>query len=305
MDKTEVLRVLKEAKELGLEWTNFSGGELLLYKKWILDVFDWLKENDVEPSLVTNAMFITDEVAERLRRSETHVYVSLDGDKETHELMRGPGTWDRVIEGLDKLREHNVSFSTIMAISKLNYDRVEFFVRTSKELGAKSVAVIPVMPFGNALKSKIWVTSLEFVDALRRFESAVEQSEINGSVWCVPWSKHVLKSKRIHAGNCRKGSGMDIGPDGSVLLCDVLDVRLGSVRGRKVKEVWEEYLSNPLVRAVSNPSGDLCGSCIYFNSCMGGCYARALALRRSLEGDPLCPFLRKLNKGSYTLSKME
>ncbi|UXD21450.1 Fe-S osidoreductase [Ignicoccus pacificus DSM 13166] len=292
VSEDEVRRVLSEALELGLEWVNFSGGELLLYKPWSLRVLAWLSEEGVDSSLVTNAMFIDNEKASYISKNNIHVYVSIDGTKETHEKHRGPGTFDAVIRGIEKLKAHNASFTTIMAVSRLNYHVVKDFVRLSKELGASSVAIIPVMPFGNALVNEVWVRSREYMKALLDFVEALDEYEISGNTWCTPWSKYFFKSKRLHAGNCRFTEGIDIGPDGSVLLCDVLDIKLGNIREKNLKEVITEVNNNELVKKLREvPTTRPCRSCVFRELCLGGCYARALQRWGTLEGDPLCPLV--------------
>jgi len=289
--REEVERVMREALDLGLEWTNFSGGELLFFKPWVLEVLADLSQRGADVSLVTNGMFVTKERARYMAENGIFAYVSLDGDKESHEFLRGKGTWEATLRGINNLREAGAEFALVMAVGKHNYSKVGEFVRTARALGASHVAIIPIMPFGNALKNGVYVGRDEFVAALKLFEEALEENEMRGSVWCAPWAKYVVKSKRVSAGNCRKASGMDIGPDGWTMLCDVLDFKINDVKGRPLEEVWEEYLRHPLVRRVSSPPPGGC-ECPYYKNCMGGCFARALASGAGFEGDPLCPLRR-------------
>ncbi len=294
VDKEDVLNVMLQAVELGLKWTNFSGGELLLFKPWVLDILAELNKHGVDVSLVTNGMFIDNEKAEFMSKNNIFAYVSLDGNRKTHEYLRGPGTWDITLNGIMKLREKDVEFATVMAVGRHNYNVVKDFVKISKELGASHVAIIPIMPFGNALKNKIWVKKNEYLEALEQFVEALETYDIYGSAWCTPWAKYVIKSKLLHAGNCRKSNGMDIGPDGWTLLCDVLDYKINYVLGRPLEEVWEEYNTHPLVRRVSEPPRAY--ECPFYDSCMGGCFARALSDHETFEGDPLCPFYKGIRQ---------
>ncbi|NPA85455.1 MAG: radical SAM protein [Crenarchaeota archaeon] len=290
--REEVERVLREALALGLEWVNFSGGELLLYKPWVLEVLADLSGRGIDASLVTNGMFITKERAEFMARHGIHAYVSLDGDEEAHEFLRGRGTWRAALKGIERLREAGAGFTLVMAVGRHNFMKTYKFVETAKSLGARHVAIIPIMPFGNALKSKVYVESKQFEEALRRFAEGLEDHDMRGSAWCAPWARLVVNSKRLYSGNCRRQSGMDIGPDGWTLLCDVLDFKINDVKGRPLEEVWEEYVSHPLVRRVSSPPKNACG-CEHFRRCLGGCFARALAQRGAWEGDPLCPLLTR------------
>ncbi len=289
--KEEVRRVLLEAVDLGLEWVNLSGGELLLFKPWVLEILAELSGYGVDVSLVTNAMFLNKEKAKYMADNEIYAYISLDGDKESHEYLRGPGTWEATLQGIRNLREAGGEFALIMAVGKHNYNKTKKFVEIAKELGASHVAIIPIMPFGNAVKNAVFVGRDEYVIALKAFVEALEEFDMSGSAWCTPWAKLVIDTKRLYAGNCRRSSGMDIGPDGWTLLCDVLDYKINDVKGRPLREVWEEYNNHPLIRRVSSPPKNTC-ECDHFERCLGGCFARALASSGNWEGDPLCPLFR-------------
>ncbi len=292
LPKEEVMRVLKEAIDLGLEWINFAGGEPLLVP-WLIDVLRWLEDHGVETSIVTNGTLIDREMARKLKI--TYLYVSLDGGtKKAHEMHR-PNTWEKLMKTFKYLNEEGVRFSTVMAVSKLNYWDAYNFVKKSKEVGADHASIIPVMPTGKALENKIWVSSEEFVKALKDVERAAEEEAFPVSVWCVPWARAVVKSKYVHpSGSCRRRQVLDIAPDGSVLLCDVLDFKLTSVVGKPLVEVMKEVENHPLVKRVENP--ERC-DCPLWSKCMGGCYARALLLEGKWEGDPLCPiYAEKLKR---------
>ena len=299
--KEEVIKTLKEAVDLGLGWSNFSGGELLLFKPWILEILKWLSDFEVKGSIVTNGMFINNEKARALKESEAHVYVSLDGDKESHEKLRGSGTFDAMLRGIRKLNEYGIPFTTIMAVTNFNYNKVGKFVKLSKELGASSVAMIPVMPVSNALNNRIWVRSPQLMKTLFDFVEALEEYEIYGSTWCIPWTKHYIKSKYLRSGNCRLSNTLDLGPNGSALLCDILDITIGSVRKESLKEILIRFERSELIRSLKIPPKEgTCAFCNFRNICLGGCYARAIFTHNKLYEDPLCPLVYlKHSQNSY------
>ncbi|ALU11624.1 Fe-S osidoreductase [Ignicoccus islandicus DSM 13165] len=298
VDKEVVSRVLNEAIEMGLRWVNFSGGEVLIYKKWLFEIFKDLLDKKVYPSVVSNGTAITEETARKLRG--VYVYVSIDGPKHIHEQIRGAGTWNAVLRGINNLKKHGVEFAIIMAINPLNYNKVIEVGELAYKLGASEFIIIPTMPFGMARETKLHIDWKNFLLSLHQMNYLLTLYEIRGGAWCAPWSRFIVRNKRFHAGNCRKQNTIDIGPDGSVMLCDVLDFRLGKVTKSSFKEVWLNYLNHPLVREIKRPRGHLCSKCPFFNECLGGCYARALTERGTLEGDPLCPFL---NEGFRILTR--
>ncbi len=104
----EVDRIITEAKELGIYFFTFSGGEIFLRK----DMFDlWEKHNDAYFNLYTNGTLITKEVAERLAElGNVAPMISVEGSKEVTDERRGPGIYDKVMRAMDNLREAGVLF---------------------------------------------------------------------------------------------------------------------------------------------------------------------------------------------------
>ena len=81
-------------------------------------------------------------------------------------------------------------------------------------------------------------------------------------------------------------------PAGNLLLCDTLDYRIANVKDGFINAL-REYSSNELVKRVMNPRlPEPCRSCRLRDTCMGGCYARSLLFKGSLDPpDPYCPLV--------------
>jgi uncharacterized protein len=103
------------------------GGEpLLLGPKKLAQVLSCLRSAvpaDCSFSLQTNGMLITEEVLDVCFESKTTISVSIDGPRYIHDRRRvghsGQGTYDKVLEGINKLREHRNSaflFSGLLAV---------------------------------------------------------------------------------------------------------------------------------------------------------------------------------------------
>lgn len=75
-----------------------TGGEPLL-RRDILDIIDFAMAKLNNVVVVTNSLLLTDElIAELASRENLMIQVSLDGARrETHEYIRGKGTYDRAI----------------------------------------------------------------------------------------------------------------------------------------------------------------------------------------------------------------
>lgn len=121
-DPARLRRVVDAVLPLGLGRFDFIGGEVTLYGKGWLDLVAYIRaQGGTHASVITSGWFFGETnlraagkryaddreyLAELRARGLTHVIVSLDGPAAAHDACRGvPGLYDRVIEGLDKVRD--------------------------------------------------------------------------------------------------------------------------------------------------------------------------------------------------------
>jgi len=290
----EKLRLAKEAGELGVEYVNLSGGEPLAHPH-LAPILEALHECGVEKSVVTNATLVNDRVLELLSRTETYPIVSLDGPREVHERVRGPGTYEAAIRGLKLLLERVGAASVVAAVSKLNHGRVHEVADIAADAGVDGVALIPVMPAGRARETGVSVEAGEYLGAVLRAAERARERGIRLSLWCTPWAP--ILRLGLRSWFCRVANVIDIAPSGDTLLCDVLDFTTSSVRGKSLSEAYREALNHPLIKLVAQPPRlpEPCASCPLAGSCRGGCFARAFLVKGDFNaGDPLCPKVAQL-----------
>ncbi len=298
----EKMRLVREFSECEIEYVNISGGEPLLHPH-TLPVLGAIRDAGIDASIVTNGTVVTPEKARFLARRGVYVFVSLDGPREAHEAHRGRGTYEAVLRGLKLLREAGANYSLVMAVSRLNWRYTPDFVELAVKLGADRPILIPVMPSGRALENQVYIDAWSYMKAVVAAARKAAELGIRLQLWCSPFAHLILPPELreyVTISFCRDAPVIDIDPEGNVLLCDVIDVKLGSVRGKSLREVVEEVENHPLVREILEPRGlpRVCSTCPYGSLCRGGCFARAYALRGGLNaGDPLCPRVALLGGG--------
>ncbi len=102
-----VKRLVDEAVELGFEHIFFTGGEPFL----LTDIYEMLAYSSarIKTTVLTNAMLIRGVRLEKLcaiANDNLIVQVSLDGGRpEDHDAYRGPGTWEKTVEGIKLLQD--------------------------------------------------------------------------------------------------------------------------------------------------------------------------------------------------------
>ena len=123
-------RVISEAKELGILFVTFSGGEPLTRKKELFSLLE--KHGDMYFMFYTNGTLIDDRVADELHRlGNAGAVMSLEGFEEATDARRGKGVYQRVMAAMDRLKERGVPFGTSLTVTSKNIEEL-----TSDELFA-------------------------------------------------------------------------------------------------------------------------------------------------------------------------
>ncbi len=294
LGRDAALRLAREIAEVGVKYVNFTGGEPLLRN----DIFELLKyciDLGIDVSVFTNMILVNEEVAKKLAKLDIYTLTSLDGhNKEVFELIRGQGTWEKFLKGLNYAKKAGLEIHINISINELNWMYIDEIISKAVELGASSISLIPSMPVGNALKNKVYVTSDHFKHAIEKASRKAEELGIEVAVWCAPFIGLITKSKHLIYSNCRNYGVMDISPSGRALLCDVLNIRVADVVKEGILSAWRRLTTGELGRIIHEPRvREPCRTCPQLKECLGGCYARAHIVFRNLEApDPLCPSVR-------------
>ena len=149
-------RITEYIKENNLKkfQVNFHGGEpLMLSSKELEATLVTLKDNIKVDELIigtqTNATLINDEKINILNNFNVNIGVSLDGDKDANKYrvdLQGKDTHERIIKGLDLIRNKAKIFSGILSVVNLNSDPVKV-LKFLSSFSPPQIDFLP--PFGN------------------------------------------------------------------------------------------------------------------------------------------------------------
>lgn len=296
LEPKQALDIVKSAAEMQIRHLGFSGGEVFL-RPDALELLGVASKLGMSTSVVTNGSTLNEETVEKLAEYKIPTFLSIDGaTRETHEQIRGIGSWDFITPAMEKMRRFGVRFSTVMAVNRLNYQEAPEYLALAKESGASTACIIPVMPAGRA-NMELILQPKQMFTVLQAAEKAAEALKFRVSFWCTPFAGLVTNSRYISADFCRNDTGeMIISPAGEVLLCDILDVTLSNVGTKGLPKAWQEKAEHPMLKTITNPRlSEPCLDCPLKEKCKGGCFARAELISGDLYApDPLCPRVAKV-----------
>lgn len=276
--------------ELNPVTVTITGGEPLLIWDKLKPGIERLLKKGCIVSINTNAVLVTDEIAEYLAKRGINLFVSFPCSVESicDEITDVPGSWKKINEGLRILTKHGVRFKCHMVVSTKNIDYIEetaLFLK--KHYQIKDMSASRVGKPVNA-SEKFDGYLLEQANIRRLIEESVRITKEHGVTIdaSVPYAScsfdtqeefDMLGGRRY----CSAGkASYVIGNDGSVKSCPRDSRIYGNIFEEEFDVIWErmeEWRDGSLYPTE-------CKECKSFSSCFAACRADMLAQNGHCKG---------------------
>jgi len=278
----ELKEAIDEIEEWGVKHVSFAGGETLVRKDDVIELIRHASSKRMRTDLITNGYFLDKKTCRRLLKSGvSKISLSVDGTKrETHDRIRGKGTYSRVIRAAKFLNElkkkmkakTELEFTTVIfsynfrelvdifyLMKKFDFDFITYQVVTpdnSFTLGPKYSK--------NFYESRLWIKGKKLKELERIVEKLVELKKTG----CIRNTRGYLKKipkyfelkDKFKPGKCIVGfSYLNIDPYGNLNICG-LSPNL-NIKDGKLQELWnsEEYKkTRELIKGCEMPCMMLC-----------------------------------------------
>lgn len=286
----ECEKVIDQIVDFNTHTLSLAGGEPLLSPN-IWRILDYARGKFKRLVLSTNGTLITNEIAKSLANYLTNVQISVDGpDAITHDYIRGDGTFDRIMEAIENLKEIGLRVDIRMTICKETMHRVHEFIDLTKRLGLSGAYMRRLIPSGNAASGGK-VTQLNSQELKKVLGNAIIYGKSIGThvasadYFCqITFNEEArLKAEKTQKMNGDVLGGCAIGvnsfylmQDGTIAFCPYLPIYGGNLREHNLKYIWENSEMFKVARALRYNLKGKCKSCNYLYAC-GGCRAYAYA----------------------------
>lgn len=130
---------------------TFLGGEPLLNKGMIFEFINIIEEEHPEIkhifkyAITTNGILLNEKLVELFKEYSFNVSISIDGDKETHNLNRvsinGKDVYDTIISKMQLMQERSLDFSVRMTVTQNNVSALYSNVCYFYEMGIKKINI--------------------------------------------------------------------------------------------------------------------------------------------------------------------
>lgn len=266
-------RILSQCKafrrkkgEKGSHILTLGGGEPLMRDDLEL-IIGRAGESGFSLRIVTNGTLIDRDRARSLKRAGLQfVQVSIDGSsRETHEKVRGAGTWERTLTGINALKQSGIFVVlNYILIPELNTDEAPEVFHLAKSVGATGVKFARLLLEGQACQS-FQRSSHHYLDTFRRIVQSADTCKYRGFLFLFdPLASKLEEEKQKGSLQfvgtdmcaCERTSHMEInGATGDIFFCRSRTV-LGNIERDDLESLWENH---PLLQSVrSRTVRDLC-----------------------------------------------
>jgi len=209
---------------------GLEGGEFILHPQ-ADDIMAWFRENHPNYTLLTNAL-APQKVIDAVRRHKPrHLYVSLDGDRETYKVMRGRDGYDSVIQVVETLKDE-IPLSLMFCLSPWNsFEDMAYVIDIAKKYDVDvRIGIYGTMAFFDTTSELLSAS-----DFISQIPQNIHQTQENFDFVALydQWRNGHLNLR------CQSiMSSLVIHSNGNVPLCQNLDVVLGNIHEQSLDDIF-------------------------------------------------------------------
>lgn len=268
--------IIAQLAENGVDTLTISGGEPMIRQE-LVEIARYAKEIGIETlNIITNGTLFDEEKLKGIKPYVDALPVSIDGYSETNpQFIRDEGTFPKVIEFVKRAKAMGLPISILPTLHQYNIGFLDEYMKLSKKLQVP--ISFSLLTCSGELAD--YIPSKENLDYLAEYFIQYMGSGM------VPLQDYSMLEARKSCGAGK--SIISISANGNVYPCHMMhtkEVIMGNVLETPLKEILERENKVPSVDEICE-----CENCSVKNLCGGGCKARALLIKGSLQKpDPYC-----------------
>ena len=116
-------KIVDEIYYFGASCFGISGGEPLI-RKDIFDIIEYSKKLGFGVSLITSGFAFDEKRLNSLVRNEVYTAVSVDGTRESNDIIRRKGSYDKALYAIKKLSENGILDCIVTTMTKYPAERL-------------------------------------------------------------------------------------------------------------------------------------------------------------------------------------
>ncbi len=265
---------------------NFTGGEPFI-SSYFFDLLDLCQSSFITFGILTNGTLIDKETADRLSgyKNLKFIQVSIDGNKETHDSIRGDETFDKSFEAIRLLKKSKIQTMVSFTVHKENYKELKAVIETVRKHGVDRFWCDRLIPIDDkkSLNSNMILDTEQYKSVVEELVKERKRCIINPFCHLNVHANRALQflaDPSLPVYNCSAGINLlTILADGTLLPCRRLPLKIGNVLDNSISELVE---NSQVIQELTDYEGpEECRNCKFSKCCKGG----AKCLNYAVTGD--------------------
>ena len=293
----EWLDVVSRLKKLGLKLAVLSGGEPTL-KSGLEKLIAHFGNLSLEYSIISNGLLFPRRLLAIAKEIKPYVIgLSIDGQPENHDRLRGQGSFTGLQKTISLLQENDIPVSVNTTVHKNNFRDLPWILEFICQNKIIAWQIQLAMPFGRMKESAHLVLDQQefarlcvFIYKARKLFPGIRIVAADDFAWA---SKGLIRD--CHWLGCSAGlSSIAIGARGEVWGCLSLNgcQSEGNIRQKPIEDIWNDPNLFAYNRQFNERNLNLsCRQCQEKEVCRGGCKAQSYSMTGRFNCSPFC-FLR-------------
>lgn len=127
--------IIDELVDKGLCEVNIIGGEPLAHPN-IIEIVEYCSFKDLAINVVSNGTLFSKELINRFEKIDGIGFlISMDGNQETHDFLRGRGVYNIAIKNINELLDRGIPVELLFTLNSRNLTSINEMLELSCELG--------------------------------------------------------------------------------------------------------------------------------------------------------------------------
>ncbi len=295
------LELVAQFAEAGVREITLIGGEAYLRDDWHI-IAKAISDAGMRCGITTGARNLSQERVDLAVAAKVHtIGISIDGLQQTHDMLRGPGSFEALMQAAERISNSPIRLTTNSQINRLSMPELPALADQIVAMGSKAWQIAVTVPLGRAADRPDLV--LQPYDLLELFPllvwlkrnhldpAGVRLFPANNVGYFGPYSAELRSGS--HFSGCGAGrTTLGVEADGSLKACPSLpsaDYTVGNLGTDDLKTLSEP--GTGLEKLRSRTKDDLwgfCGTCYYAEECLAGCTWTSHAILGKPGNNPYC-----------------
>ena len=232
LSKDEIVSLMSSGCISRHTTVGLEGGEFVLHPQ-AAEILEWFQVNHPNYTLLSNCLSPQKVINLTRCYRPKHLYISLDGNRDTYKSMRGVDGYDKVITVIEELK-NEVPISLMFCLSPFNsFKDMEYTIDIAKKYGIDiRIGIYGTMAYFDTKAEMLQAQGNEY---LTQIPTNIHDTQENYDFVALydQW-----RNGHLHLRCQSITNSLVIHPDGNVPLCQNLDVVLGNIKDESLDSIF-------------------------------------------------------------------